>query len=249
MNRRGFTLLEILVCLAVLGMGVALIVEITQVAARRSQRVEEDTTVQIACQNMMNSILSGNMTATIGVSIPIPEAPNWETTIELLDGPIDKIVAIRITAQRYVTEIVPSYNGATAVETKTPDAARRFVVKEWARRAEIRTRVVKTNSSGGTTAVDGTGETVANDLMGSNDAFGGSLGGIDGFGDMGMGSETQADPFASIDASFGGANQESFGNANQDRFGGASSESNGTRGRRRSGYSGPVETPSNDASF
>jgi prepilin-type N-terminal cleavage/methylation domain-containing protein len=60
MKTRGFTLLEILVVLAILGMGMALITEMTSVAARHSERVEEDTIVQLACENMMNSILAGN---------------------------------------------------------------------------------------------------------------------------------------------------------------------------------------------
>ncbi|MBR5758964.1 MAG: type II secretion system protein [Thermoguttaceae bacterium] len=194
MTKRGFTLLEILVSLAVLGMGLALVTQMTAVAARHSERVEEDTTVQLACENMMNSILAGNTTATIGVSTPIPDAPNWETTIELLDGPIDNLVAIRITAQRYQIDEVPSPdNPSVSVVTRVPDLGRRFVVKEWARRAEIKTRVVRTNSTGETSAVDGTGETVWNDLG----SFDGQLG-----GDMGIpspGGFDVADPFAEID--------------------------------------------------
>ena len=131
---RGFTLLEILVVLAILGMGMALITEMTSVAARHSERVEEDTIVQLACENMMNSILAGNMTATIGVSTPIPDAPNWETTIELLDGPIANLIAIRITAQRYQVDEVPSVdNPSVSITTRIADPGRRFVIKEWSR--------------------------------------------------------------------------------------------------------------------
>ncbi len=188
MIRRGFTLLEILIALAVLGMGMALVTQMTTVAARNSERVEEDTTVQLACENMMNSILAGNMTATIGVSTPIPDAPNWETTVELLDGPIDNLIAIRITAQRYEIDEVPSLEQpGVSIKTRVADAGRRFVVKEWARRAEIKTRVVRTSSTGETTAIDGSGETVWNDL-GASDAQTGGLG-VDSF----------ADPFAEID--------------------------------------------------
>ena len=204
MTRRGFTLLEILVSLAVLVMGLALVTQMTTVAARHSERVEEDTTVQLACENMMNAILAGNMTATVGVSTPIPDAPNWETTVELLDGPVKSLIAIRITAQRYEIEEVPSLdNPGVPVVTRVPDLGRRFVVKEWARRAEIKTRVVQTNATGETTAIDGSGETVWNDLGSIDGQLGGDMG-IPPIGslDLGvppMGGVDTSDPFAEID--------------------------------------------------
>lgn len=192
-NVAGFTLLEILVVLAILGMGMGLITQMTIVSARNSERVEEDTFVQLACENMMNSILAGNMTATIGVSTPVPDAPNWETTVELLDGPIQKLIAIRITAQRYEIQEYPSLDGSgTPIVEKTPDEARRFVIKEYARRADVKTRVVRIDSQGKTTVVEGTGDTVAKDVAGVLGQMGtgmdsGALGGSGG------------DPFAAID--------------------------------------------------
>ncbi len=194
-TRRAFTLLEILVVLAVLGMGMGLITQMTLVASRHSERVEEDTFVQLACENMMSSILAGNMTATVGVSTPIPDAPNWETTIELLDGPIEKLVAIRITAQRYAIEEYPSQDGSGfPISVREPEDGRRFVIKEYARRADIKTRVVQTNAQGEMTATDGTGETFANDLLGQQNAMGGGLG-MDAL-----------DPFAAVDRGMAATN-------------------------------------------
>lgn len=211
MRRSGFTLLEILVVLAILGFGMGLIVEMTTASARHSVRVEEDTIVQLAMQNLMSSILAGNVAATVGVSSPIPDAPNWETTVELADGPIDNIVAIRITAQRYETQEVPSIADPTfMITTRIPDYEKRFVIKEWARRAEIKTRVVKTTALGEVTAVDGTGLTFEKDYESvygseSGDLLGGALG-----------TESDApDPFAAIDqqidASIGAGTPQTFG--------------------------------------
>ena len=175
-RRRGaFTLLEILVVLAILGMGLALISAMTRSSAQYSERVEEDSAVQLVCDNMMSSILSGTMTATLGVELPIPDAPRWTVTTELLDGPIPSVVAVRITARRYdqlATESVANPSVPTVARTPT----RVFVLKEWARRADVRTRVVSVATDGATTAVDGTGETVANDLNAQFDAgLGGAL--------------------------------------------------------------------------
>ena len=82
-RRDAFTLMEILIVLAILGFGMTLIVEMTTFAARNSERVEEDTVVQLACENLMNSILAGEAVAHVGVSTPIPDAPRWTVTGDL----------------------------------------------------------------------------------------------------------------------------------------------------------------------
>ncbi len=67
-RRDAFTLMEILIVLAILGFGMTLIVEMTTFAARNSERVEEDTIVQLACENLMNSILAGEAVAHVSLS-------------------------------------------------------------------------------------------------------------------------------------------------------------------------------------
>lgn len=199
-GRGGFTLLEIIVVLAVLGMGMAIIGAMMRSSARYSERVEEETAVQLACDNLMSSILSGNMTATLGIELPIPDAPNWTTKVELLDGPLDNIVAVRITAQRYDVQRSLDASGAV-LETRTPISDRTYVVKEWARRADVHTRVVSTAADGTTTAVDGTGETVMNDLN-AQQGQGGSLLGGDMFGGDMTGAQNSGSLFDDLDASF-----------------------------------------------
>ena len=206
MRRQAFTLMEILVALAILGMGLALITTMTTHSARYSERVEEETNVQLACENMMNSILAGNTVALIGVEIPIPDAPRWTAMVEALDGPIDKVVAIRITARRYETfETLSIDNPDVMTVARTPEPGRVIVLKEWALRANVRTRVVTVNAQGESAAVDGTGETVNQDL---SQAFGGdgSFGLTDGFGAP-QPQDNASSPFDILDAAtdFGGA--------------------------------------------
>ena len=167
-RRDAFTLMEILIVLAILGFGMTLIVEMTTFAARNSERVEEDTIVQLACENLMNSILAGEAVAHVGVSTPIPDAPNWETSVELLDGPIEKLVAI-ITIESILND----------------DVGKFYVIKEWARRDEIKAVVVSPPESNQNT--DG--------------MAGGPLGGgLDGLSGGVESADAPYDPFASIDA-------------------------------------------------
>ena len=150
--RAGFTLLEILVVLAILGMGMAIVSSMMRNSALYSERVEEDTQVQLTCDSMMSSILSGDRTATIGVEMPLPDAPNWTVKVEVLDGPIKSVVAVRITAQRYDRmELATANNPGVVAVARTPTPGRTFVVKEWARRADVHTRVVSIAADGSTT--------------------------------------------------------------------------------------------------
>ncbi|MGN0930806.1 MAG: type II secretion system protein [Thermoguttaceae bacterium] len=178
-DKRGFTLLEILIVLAVLGMGLAIISMMMKNSAAYSGRVKEETNVQLVCDSMMSSILSGNMTATLGVELPVPDEPNWTTKVELVDGPLDSIVAVKITARRYETP-APIGMGIDASGEATGRVAsqgRRFAIKEYARRANVQTRVVKIGQNGETTTVDGTGDTVAQDMAQGSQGLGGGLGG------------------------------------------------------------------------
>lgn len=178
-DRRGFTLLEILIVLAVLGMGLAIISMMMKNSAIYSKRVKEETNVQLVCDSMMSSILSGNITATLGVELPVPDEPNWTTKVELVDGPLDSIVAVRITARRYETP-APIGMGVDASGEATGRVAsqgRRFAIKEYARRANVQTRVVKIGQNGQATTIDGTGETVAQDFAQGDQSLGGGLGG------------------------------------------------------------------------
>lgn len=208
-RRGGFTLLEIIVVLAILALGLATVTALTTATSRQTERVEEETAVQTFCSNLTNSILAGEATVSIGVDIPIPDAPNWTATVELLDGPIENLVAIRITAQRYeISEVPDAANPFASITIREPDLGRRFVYKEWARRADVRTRTLQRNLDGSVSAVDGTAESLLNGANGN-----GAANGL-GFDENGAVSQdlggSLVSPFAAVDAATGG-----FGGANE----------------------------------
>lgn len=185
-NRSGFTLLEILVSFAILIVGLAIVAALSTTTARQAELVEEETGVQLACQNLMNSILAGDAVVSLGVEIPFPDVPNWTARVELLDGPISNLVAIRIVATRFETIETPHPTDPTrTISTRSFEAGRRCVLKEWARRADVRMQTVRRNLDGTVSTVEGT----AADLPASNVANGtgtgtgsGVAGGLGGFG-------------------------------------------------------------------
>ncbi|MBQ7813759.1 MAG: prepilin-type N-terminal cleavage/methylation domain-containing protein [Thermoguttaceae bacterium] len=236
-NRGGFTLLEILVAFAILIMGLSIVAALATTSARQAVQVEEETGVQLACQNLMNAILAGDATVSLGVEIPLPDVPNWAARVELLDGPISNLVAIRIVATRFEIIETPHPTDPTlTISTRSFEGGRRYVLKEWARRADVRTQTVRRNVDGTFSTVDGSaadipasnvanGSGVAGNVAGglsgfdsaSGDAFGeldgafgdlGETGNVDGFGATGTGS--LASPFSELDAATQNLNEPTF---------------------------------------
>ncbi|MBQ2791144.1 MAG: type II secretion system protein [Thermoguttaceae bacterium] len=199
-KRGGFTLLEILVAFAILIMGLSIVAALATTSARQAALVEEETAVQLACQNLMNAILSGDATVSLGVEVPLPDTPNWAARVELLDGPISNLVAIRIVATRFELVETPHPTDPTlTISTRSFEAGKQFVLKEWARRADVRMQTVKRNADGTFSPVDGT----AADLPASYattgvDGQGNVAGGLTGFDSAG------SNAFDELDAAFGG---------------------------------------------
>jgi type II secretory pathway pseudopilin PulG len=200
-NRGGFTLLEILVAFAILIMGLSLVAALATTSARQAMQVEEETGVQLACQNLMNSILSGDATVSIGVEVPLPDTPNWAARVELLDGPISNLVAIRIVATRFEIVETPHPTDPTlTISTRSFEAGRQYVLKEWARRADVRMQTVRRNVDGTFSTVDGTAADIsATNVANGSGGEGNVAGGLTGFD-----SASDANAFGALDAAFGG---------------------------------------------
>lgn len=206
-SRSGFTLLEILVAFAILIMGLSLVAALATTSARQAMQVEEETGVQLACQNLMNAILSGDATVSLGVEVPLPDTPNWAARVELLDGPISNLVAIRIVATRFeIVETPHPTDPTSTISTRSFEGGRQYVLKEWARRADVRMQTVRRNVDGTFTTVDGT----AADIPATNVANGSSVEGNVAGGLTGFDSASGTNAFDALDGAFGG--WDAFGN-------------------------------------
>lgn len=200
-KRGGFTLLEILVAFAILIMGLSIVAALATTSARQAVQVEEETGVQLACQNLMNAILAGDATVSLGVEVPLPDVPNWAARVDLLDGPISNLVAIRIVATRFEIIETPHPTDPTlTISTRSFEGGRQYVLKEWARRADVRTQTVRRNLDGTFSTVDGT----AADIPASNVANGSGVEGNVAGGLSGFDSASTENAFGELDGAFGG---------------------------------------------
>ena len=74
---RGFTLIEVLVVLAVLIAGFTALTQLQTSALRESAEAEEKTSIQVLCQNELEKILAGIAELVPDQENPIPEFNDW----------------------------------------------------------------------------------------------------------------------------------------------------------------------------
>ncbi|MBR2586425.1 MAG: prepilin-type N-terminal cleavage/methylation domain-containing protein [Thermoguttaceae bacterium] len=101
----GFTLLEILVVLAILMVGMAALTTLVRSAMNQSSEAEEKTTVQVECRNLMNRILSAEIPAVWPDKIELPGVEDWRVSTILDPTPIKELVCITITARKYERDL------------------------------------------------------------------------------------------------------------------------------------------------
>ncbi|MBR5627243.1 MAG: prepilin-type N-terminal cleavage/methylation domain-containing protein [Thermoguttaceae bacterium] len=146
-ERHGFTLLEILIALAILMLGLAVISELIQASNRQAVQVEDVTNIQVVCQNMLSRILAGDISVSTNVPIPVNDYPDWDITVSLTPAPIPNLVGIRIFARRYNIEMYPSATNPGIYTTRrTPIPGQHFVLKQWVRREDLKLNTVVQNS-------------------------------------------------------------------------------------------------------
>lgn len=122
----GFTLLEILIVLAILLLGMSMLSQLMRSAIRESVFSEEQTEIQIICQNMMNRLMSGSDSFPIDKPIEIPGFTDWSITISLNENKIPSLMGIQILARKFE----PIYSSSSDSE-KIPVPGQRVYLEQW----------------------------------------------------------------------------------------------------------------------
>ena len=152
-HQQGFTLLEVLVVLMILLTGLTALTQLVRSAMDQSIEAEEKTSVQLECQNRMHQILTGLVSPTVNTPEPIPGFDDWMMTTSLENGPISRLVCIRITAQKYEQLREPSVEQPGVFRSvNRPLGGQRLVLTRWARRDTLAIGK-RANASAGSTVI------------------------------------------------------------------------------------------------
>jgi prepilin-type N-terminal cleavage/methylation domain-containing protein len=99
MNRRGFSLLEVLLAIAILGCSLLVVSQFLQMGARSAIESRELTTAQLMCESKMAEFTSGVAIPEAG-EFPYSELPDeidWYYNVELLPTSQTSLLELRLT--------------------------------------------------------------------------------------------------------------------------------------------------------
>jgi prepilin-type N-terminal cleavage/methylation domain-containing protein len=100
MKRRGLSLLEVVLALAILGVSLAVIGELIRLGTRAGESARDDMEAQLICESLVNEIASGLAMPEMVVDAPVDQYGEWLYSVE--SQPIDQagLLAVRVTVRR-----------------------------------------------------------------------------------------------------------------------------------------------------
>ena len=135
-HANGFTLIEVLVVLAILIGGFVALTQLQTAAIKESAEAEEKTSVQVYCQNELDKILGGITEVRPNEFRPIPDFDGWTMTVLCGEAPVPGLVVLRVTARKSEYTTVPSDRPGVFDMVQKPIAE--VTVTEWADPDRIR---------------------------------------------------------------------------------------------------------------
>ncbi len=99
-RRRGLSLLEVMLAIAILGGCVAVIGELVRIGSRHAEEVRLLTTAQLLCESKIEEIEAGVIPPEAISSAPFETTPDWfySVTINALDQ--EELMEVRVTVEQ-----------------------------------------------------------------------------------------------------------------------------------------------------
>lgn len=109
-RRRGLSLLEVILALAILGMSLAIIGEMVRLGLRSSVATRDLTTAQLLCESKLAEIVAGvePLAATSGA--PLDPEGLWTYTVQMESAQEEGLVTIQVTVQQATTNRPVSFS-------------------------------------------------------------------------------------------------------------------------------------------
>jgi type II secretion system protein I len=102
-RRRGLSLLEVMLALAILGLSLATIGELMRLGSRSAELARDMTTAQILCETKVSEIVTGMLPAISTAPTPIVDAGSgndWLYSVETQQIGVDGLLAVRVMVQQ-----------------------------------------------------------------------------------------------------------------------------------------------------
>lgn len=99
-RRRGLSLLEVILALAVLAMAMTVLGQLIRIGARSASSAREVTRAKLLCESKLAEIAAGAVLPEPVREAALQEDPDWNYSIELEPTDRDGLVAVRVIVQR-----------------------------------------------------------------------------------------------------------------------------------------------------
>ncbi len=99
-ERSAFTLLEVILALAIMAGAVAILGELTRTGLINSQRARELTRGELVCESVMTQIATGALSASSTSDVAFDDDPRWLYSIDVQSASQPGLIAVTVTAVR-----------------------------------------------------------------------------------------------------------------------------------------------------
>lgn len=95
--KRGFTLLEVVLALAILVGAIAVIGELVRLGVMAAGSARDQTQAQLLCESTMAEIAAGILPTQAAQGVPLPYDPEWVYHVALLPVDAPGMMAVQVT--------------------------------------------------------------------------------------------------------------------------------------------------------
>ncbi|MCA9267984.1 MAG: prepilin-type N-terminal cleavage/methylation domain-containing protein [Planctomycetales bacterium] len=97
--RRGLSLLEVILALAILAISMAAIGELIRMGTRAARQAEDLTRAQILCESKLSEIVAGVQTADPVSRLGFPAEPGWYYSVDLAPTDDQGVMALTVLVE------------------------------------------------------------------------------------------------------------------------------------------------------
>ncbi len=99
-SRRAFTLLEVLLALAILLGSIVVLGELTRQGLRQAAGARDHTRALLLCDSLLAEIAAGIQPTEPREAVPVPEQPEWLATVERRPTATLGLIEIQVTVRQ-----------------------------------------------------------------------------------------------------------------------------------------------------
>jgi prepilin-type N-terminal cleavage/methylation domain-containing protein len=107
LDRRGLSLLEVILALAILALCLSAIGELIRIGTISAANAEDYTEAQILAESKLSEIMSGAITPDPVTRVPFINSPDWVYSIELAATEEPEVMAMRVTVETHLDRARP----------------------------------------------------------------------------------------------------------------------------------------------